>query len=216
MASPRGSFPATYYYLTLCVLLLPTADWVVQSEDVSASTSPPANYDKAQHCCAEPNILERPCRTKTLFNCTHGSYILDPWIEPADAFDITTDGGLEFVGGDLPTDDNNYCISRYGREPNETRFVALVCFAESDSFQSTLFTAKGSLALVSVIFLAITIYVYNVIVMRDTQDRVVRIALICLLAFFLLLGTMQLLSGLLIQLRLCTLIGEWARRVVYH
>lgn len=195
--------------LLYLIILLSIAFGVSSTED-PRSPLPPPNYHKAHHCCEEPNILERPCRTKTLFNCSNGAFILDPWIEPLDEFVIGDDGSLESLTGEEFGTRDSYCVSRYEPLANESRYVAKVCFASvaSASYNNALFTVKGSLALFSVIFLIITLYVYNVIVMRDTQDRVVRIALYCLLAFFLLLGSTQLFTEALMATNTCTVVGK--------
>lgn len=73
---------------------------------------------------------------------------------------------------------------------NGTSVVALVCFEESK--QHTMFLLKGSLSLISVLFILATLYAYYLIVdLRETTDKVTCIALGCLLVFLLLLGLMQ-------------------------
>lgn len=197
-----------YSIYTPLLLLLCVHPSCISTADVP---TPPDNYHLAQHCCGEPNILERPCRTETLFNCSHGSYIVDPWQDANDKFTITVEGKLIMTIEALTYDHTGYCIARYEPQANESRYVARVCFTDAANveYSQSMFTLKGTLAMVSVFFLGVTLYVYNMIVMRDTQDRVVRITIICLLFFFLSMGATQLFSDVLVISSMCTVMGEW-------
>lgn len=208
---------APYYSLLCSSLLLISLQSSVTCDGLASEAQPPPpppppNYELATQCCNTPNILERPCRAGSLFDCTHGSYLLDPAQDPLDAFTIGSDGSLSLNTDTLPYQKNEYCLSRLESAfANESHYVARVCFLDSDhaKFAQTLFTLKGTLALISVVFLGLTVYVYNVIVMRDTQDRVTRIAIICLLAFFLCIGATQLFTEVLLATHTCSIMGEW-------
>lgn len=196
MNSLRGTI------LLLCILSVQ----LVSSADPQATTTY-VNYQNAHRCCAEPNILDKSCRNSSTLICS--SYLLDPEIDPIDLFNVTDEGVLiPFQDHHLPVQYDEYCVAYSPR--NQSAYVARICFAYERSleYSQSMFTLKGTMALVSVFFIVITLYVYHVIVMRDTQDRVVRYALYCLLGFFLFLGATQMLSDLLDRLGFCTLVGE--------
>lgn len=206
-----GPNPAARWLLCTGILLISLRS-PATCEGLASEAQPPPNYQLANQCCNDPNILERPCRAGSIFNCTHGSYLLDPFQDPLDAFTIGGDGSLSLNSETLPYPKGEYCLS-VSESPlhNESHYVARVCFWEAENvrYAQTMFTLKGTLALISVVFLGLTVYVYNVIVMRDTQDRVTRIAIICLLAFFLCIGATQLFSEVLLVTHTCSVMGEW-------
>lgn len=68
----------------------------------------------------------------------------------------------------------------------------MVCFEDDSNDGVSFFLIKGILMFVSVFFLLITLYIYFLIPdMRETQDKVTCIAIICLTIFMFLLGTIQ-------------------------
>lgn len=190
-------------------LLLPLllTNCIVSSEPSSPSQI--VNLDLAPICCPGPNILDEDCKNTTLLVCRHGSYIMDPLTDPEDTFQIMEDGRIIFKTGGLVVDKDMYCVGEMTWEENEAKhLVARVCF-EDPNVKAALFTLKGTLAFISVIFLSVTIYVYHTIMMRDTQDRVVRISLIVLLFLFLSLGATQLFSDVWSNYPVvCTSLGE--------
>lgn len=159
------------------------------------------NLQNAQQCCKDTKELRRDC--DHALKCHHGSFILDPQLEASDNFHLLSDGSL--VAGDTETPRDEFCI---GLLSNGTamRTVAQVCFPDYEETRSQ-FTLKGIMSLTSMVFLAITVYVYTLIEMRDTQDKVVKVALICLLSFYLGLGSIQLFPEIFGIPFLCTLIG---------
>lgn len=174
-----------------------------------SSGKPPTlrdNLELAQRCCPDSDLLLRNCTGG--LKCEHGAYIIDPDSDPNDEFHIFADGRMMVFTEVIAHD--QYCIGRLDRDDDEdeNKFVAKVCFSQPEASKLSLFTLKGILSLISVLFLGLTIYVYNLIVMRDTQDRVVRIALVCLLVFYLGLGMIQCFPSVLGPTFLCSLTGE--------
>lgn len=88
--------------------------------------------------------------------------------------------------------------------------VFVVCFNGDEYGASvTFFLMKGVMMLISVFFLAITLYIYYLIPdLRETQDRVTSIAVASLMLFMLLLGLVQLGSSSFIHGIVCEFIGK--------
>ncbi|EJY58050.1 AAEL017160-PA, partial [Aedes aegypti] len=76
--------------------------------------------------------------------------------------------------------------------------VFLVCFSPEDQQPNvSLFFSKGIMMLISVFFLAATLYIYFIIPdLRETQDKVTSIAVACLMVFMILLSMVQLQASL--------------------
>lgn len=64
-----------------------------------------------------------------------------------------------------------YCITNYLKNgSSETREVALVCFGQHYKTIPIMFMVKGTMALISVFFILLTLYVYWIIQdLRETQ-----------------------------------------------
>lgn len=193
---------------TLTILFIVSIVLFIRQSSGELTTLPKSHYELAQRCCPNSDLLLRNCTGG--MKCEHGAYIIDPDADPNDEFLILADGRM-FVFTEIIAHEQ-YCIGRLDRDSEddqeENKFVAKVCFSPPETAKMALYTFKGILSLISVVFLGITIYVYNLIVMRDTQDRVVRIALICLLVFYLGLGTIQCFPTVLGPTFLCSLTGE--------
>ncbi|KAJ6639546.1 G-protein coupled receptor Mth2 [Pseudolycoriella hygida] len=152
-------------------------------------------------CCGYENIMrDRFCdhngvmSGSILLECENGKYLLDPAEGPTDNFTVLENGELEIISSrksTIPVDE--YCITNFvSAGGNETRRVAVVCFGDHASQASIMFMIKGTLALTSVFFLLLTLYVYWIIPdLRETQDKVTCVTLICLMTFMLVLGIIQ-------------------------
>lgn len=170
---------------------------------------PPKNLQLATKCCPEPNILQQSeaCPRSVNLNCSFGQYMIDPYRSATDAFDIEEDGTLNVDNGSYQIPKAEYCIGLRSPSPGDLRYVALSCFEDSD-IQKSKFDLMGSFIFISVIFIGLTLYVYRLIVLRDTQDLVTKYALICLFIFFLTLGLVQFFTELLIPISACTILGK--------
>lgn len=116
----------------------------------------------------------------------------------------------------LPTSDNHvshfphrYCSGTLV-EGTENQPVFLVCFnAEDQQPNVSLFFSKGIMMLISVFFLAATLYIYFIIPdLRETQDKVTSIAVACLMVFMILLSMVQLQASLTFHPVLCMTMGK--------
>lgn len=166
----------------------------------------PDNYKLAQPCCAGDNVYQRACRNASLLHCEQGRYLIDPMMMADEDFTITADGELVLQDDDHAIEKGEYCVTFYAPTANESRYVAFACFDEAESM--SLFYLKGTLALISVFAIALTLYVYKLIRLRDTQDRVTVISLVCLLFFFLTLGITQLMPHNEYSALVCVPIGK--------
>ncbi|XP_037029890.1 G-protein coupled receptor Mth2-like [Bradysia coprophila] len=150
-------------------------------------------------CCGQQNILkDRSCnynglKGQILLDCENGKYLLDPSDNKLDTYHILENGYLQMNSSSPPVPIDAYCITNYlGNGSNETREVALVCFGQHVKTAPIMFMVKGTMALISVFFLLLTLYVYWIIPdLRETQDKVTCVTLICLMIFMLVLGIIQ-------------------------
>lgn len=139
-------------------------------------------------------------------NCSR--YMLDPASSELDEFRATAQG---LQNGDTLHENNQFCHAWIPDAENDSQLhqVALVCFEEISDSYHTLFLVKGVLAMVSVLFLLATLYVYYLIPdLRETQDKVTCVALVCLILFLLCLGTIQIASPSNLAL-LCVPLGRF-------
>lgn len=89
-----------------------------------------------------------------------------------------------------------YCLTTVTSR-NSTRDVAFICFDEAIEEANDIFYVRGSLSLLSVFFLCLTLYIYAIIPsLRETQDKVTIVAIICVTIFLFLLGVVQLFPGI--------------------
>lgn len=162
-------------------------------------TDPQHHLGEHNACCRGANVFgdagclegEHAHMAKSM-NCSR--YMLDPDGNEMDAFRATKHG-LE--NGNQLHPNNRFCHAWLPDEANSSQLhqVALVCFEPIPDHYYSLYVLKGALAMVSVVFLLATLYVYYLIPdLRDTQDRVTCVALGCLMLFLLCLGILQIVS----------------------
>lgn len=200
------------YLICLCAIITTTLALSKEEQLITRKTIIPLpNTQHALQCCSGMDLLHPECRKTDVLNCEHGSYLLDPYVEAMDEFTILEDGSMDLKNAPL-TPRSIYCIGTLDLNDTLSRYVARVCFEHQD--EQSMITFKGFLSLISVAFLGVTLYVYNQIVMRDTQDRVVRIAVACLMGFFLVLGAVQVMSDLLMYFKICAVSGEWTSDLI--
>lgn len=94
--------------------------------------------------------------------------------------------------------------------------VLMVCFNPEDQPNLSAFLSKGIMMLVSVFFLAMTLYIYFLIPdLRETQDKVTSIAVACLMVFMILMSMVQLAPSITFHPALCITMGKsvsgWGR-----
>lgn len=108
-----------------------------------------------------------------------------------------------------PIKHHRFCLSNLRDDINGDKHeVVLICF-EEDKHYMTIFMIKGTLALVSVLFVAATLYVYYLIPqLRETQDKVTCVALGCMMMWMLLLGVTQI-AGVSIWGPMCHIMGSY-------
>lgn len=135
-------------------------------------------------------------------NCTQ-HYIIYREVES----EVHVDAKGSLIDGSYELGRENFCsatmVDTDGAQP-----VFIVCF-NGDAYASSLtfFFSKGIMMLVSVLFLAFTLYIYYLIPdLRETQDRVTSIAVFCLMMFMLMLGLVQLRTTIT-ETTMCTVIA---------
>lgn len=90
----------------------------------------------------------------------------------------------------------------------------MVCFNPEDQPNLSAFLSKGIMMLVSVFFLAMTLYIYFIIPdLRETQDKVTSIAVACLMVFMILMSTVQLAASITFHPVLCMSMGKLRSRM---
>lgn len=101
-----------------------------------------------------------------------------------------------------------YCLTSL-QDNTSTKDVAFICFDDTHDSSNDLFMIRGFLSFVSVFFLCLTLYIYAIIPdLRETQDKVTIVAIICVTIFLFLLGLLQIFPGIF-HLFLCELFGKF-------
>lgn len=107
--------------------------------------------------------------------CENGRYILDPSDSEMDQFEVNDDGWLKFIANDHRIPPGEFCTSEMVVQNHlnvTTTPIALICFEPAEQSYYSMFIFKGCLALISVVFLIVTLYVYWLIPeLRETQVR---------------------------------------------
>uniref|UniRef100_A0A8D8MKH3 G-protein coupled receptor Mth2 n=1 Tax=Culex pipiens TaxID=7175 RepID=A0A8D8MKH3_CULPI len=190
--------------LLLLLLPSPTLAAVSSSNDLTV---------KEQRCCKEGHFLTLEhigCQRgtgnstyKTPLNCT-SHYLI--YREVEQEVHVGPTGNL--VDGSYEVAWDDYCSATVS-DSDGFQQVFVVCFNGDEYGASvTFFLMKGVMMLISVFFLAITLYIYYLIPdLRETQDRVTSIAVASLMLFMLLLGLVQLGSSSFIHGIVCEFIG---------
>lgn len=196
------------------LLLLLVSTVLLPGQTLTAVSSSSDLTVKEQRCCQEGDFLTLEyigCQGgtgnstyKTPLNCT-SHYLI--YREVEHEVHVGPKGTL--VDGSYEVAWDDYCSATVS-EPEGFQQVFVVCFNGDEYGASvTFFLMKGVMMLISVFFLAITLYIYRLIPdLRETQDRVTSIAVACLMFFMLLLGLVQLGSSSFIHGTVCELIGK--------
>ncbi|XP_065084458.1 probable G-protein coupled receptor Mth-like 1 [Ochlerotatus camptorhynchus] len=101
----------------------------------------------------------------------------------------------------------NYCFGTL-LDGTDSQPVLMVCFNPEDQPNLSAFLSKGIMMLVSVFFLAMTLYIYFIIPdLRETQDKVTSIAVACLMVFMILMSTVQLAASITFHPVMCMTIA---------
>lgn len=187
------------------ILLLPNASAAVSSSDLTV---------KEQSCCQEGDFLTLEyanCKSGLSGNASYhiplncsAHYLIHQ--EEETEVHVGPKGALVDGRYEIPWDD--YCSGTVS-DSEGIHQVFVVCFNADDYGASvTFFLMKGVMMLISVCFLAVTLYIYYLIPdLRETQDRVTSMAVASLMLFMLLLGLVQLGSSSFIGGTLCELIA---------
>lgn len=168
---------------------------VVVAISIASSLVQSAYVAKSKACCLGRNLYTNKCveGENSEIHCSNGRYMLDPMRNRVDRYFITEQGYLEMESSEDASPSSKFCTTNF--QPigtNESREIALVCFDQSYDTVMALFFLKGFLALVSVVFILATLYVYWLIPdLRETQDKVTCIALSCLMTFLFFLALIQ-------------------------
>uniref|UniRef100_A0A2M4A0Q9 Putative g protein-coupled receptor n=2 Tax=Anopheles triannulatus TaxID=58253 RepID=A0A2M4A0Q9_9DIPT len=156
------------------------------------------NNDKAIQCCMPGYALEHSeghcyradgnLTAHIQLHCNE-TYLIDPAEEPQ--LFVDEEGNL--IDGAYTIPKQRFCVGHY-EDSESDKGVFIVCFDEEDEEAiATMLMAKGILLLVSVVFLAVTLYIYLIIPdLRETQDKVTSVAVVCLMGFMFLLSVIQL------------------------
>ncbi|XP_055626904.1 probable G-protein coupled receptor Mth-like 11 isoform X2 [Toxorhynchites rutilus septentrionalis] len=171
---------------------------VCGSSSVNSTSDPNALTVKEQKCCKDMDVLSAAhygCSNRSgnvtyqvVLNCSQ-HYIIYQELEN----DVHVDSKGALVDGNYKVDWNDYCSASL-KDDEGIQPVFMVCF-NTDAYASSLtfYFSKGIMMLISVFFLAITLYVYFLIPdLRETQDKVTSFAVICLMMFMLALSVVQL------------------------
>lgn len=186
---------------------------VAASVSSSNEKKPTALSIQPRACCRGSNIVsgssgnclnrteERPAGHKFGLNCTQ-FYI----VEQEEDVHVNEQGAL--VEGDYETDWDDYCATMMQLGDGTLQPIFEVCFkSEEITSHPGLYMSKAIMMLISVFFLAVTLYIYFIIPdLRETQDKVTSIAVSCLLMFMLLLSLVQLQISLIEEV-LCEIIA---------
>ncbi|XP_053682712.1 probable G-protein coupled receptor Mth-like 11 [Sabethes cyaneus] len=170
----------------------------IVSADMTAENVPTALTVKEQSCCLDSDVLSTShhgCFNQTanvtynvVLNCTQ-HYLIYQELEVE--VHVNPKGAL--VDGNYEVEWTDYCSATL-LDGDEKQPVFMVCF-NNDGYTSSLsfYFSKGIMMLISVFFLAVTLYIYFLIPdLRETQDKVTSIAVTCLMMFMLLLSVVQL------------------------
>ncbi|XP_055588437.1 probable G-protein coupled receptor Mth-like 3 [Uranotaenia lowii] len=167
---------------------------------------------REQQCCHESDVLSaiyHGCFNQPgndtypiLMNCSQ-HYVIYQDLE----VEVHVNAKGSLVDGDYEIAWSEYCGTTL-LENEELHPVFLVCF-NNDGYASHLqfYFGKGIMMLVSVLFLAVTLYIYFIIPdLRETQDKVTSIAVASLMMFMLLLSIVQLRASITYS-AFCTVIA---------
>uniref|UniRef100_A0A023ETF6 Putative g protein-coupled receptor n=1 Tax=Aedes albopictus TaxID=7160 RepID=A0A023ETF6_AEDAL len=192
-----------------CVLAAGSLATTVQQQSSNGGPDPTALTVRAQSCCRDKDVLStvhRECFNHTgnasyplQLNCSQ-YYIIYQEVET----EVHVDTQGKLVENEYEVDWERYCSGTLV-EGTENQPVFLVCFnAEDQQPNVSLFFSKGIMMLISVFFLAATLYIYFIIPdLRETQDKVTSIAVACLMVFMILLSMVQLQASLTFHPVLC-------------
>uniref|UniRef100_A0A2M4A402 Putative g protein-coupled receptor n=1 Tax=Anopheles triannulatus TaxID=58253 RepID=A0A2M4A402_9DIPT len=173
------------------------------------------NNDKAIQCCMPGYALEHSeghcyradgnLTAHIQLHCNE-TYLIDPAEEPQ--LFVDEEGNL--IDGAYTIPKQRFCVGHY-EDSESDKGVFIVCFDEEDEEAvATMLMAKGILLLVSVVFLAVTLYIYFIIPdLRETQDKVTSVAVVCLMGFMFLLSVIQLWAPL-VHTPYCSTMGKRA------
>ncbi|XP_058061543.1 probable G-protein coupled receptor Mth-like 11 [Anopheles bellator] len=157
------------------------------------------NYDsKAIQCCTPGYMIDGKAQR---CNRADGNYSAPMGLSCNASYMIFRDMEQEvyvtevgdMIDGEARVPRDEFCVGHTVSE-DRAQGVFVVCFNVShlDSLASML-VAKGTMLLVSVAFLLVTLYIYYIIPdLRETQDKVTSTAVGCLAVFMFLLSLIQL------------------------
>lgn len=198
-----------------CVLTAAVSGGVVTEERSvgnNVTDRPTALTVREQACCRVGDVLSSThhgCLNqagnvtyKVTLNCTQ-HYLIYQELET----DVHVSSKGALVDGNYEIDWTDYCSATL-LDGDETQAVFMVCFNnEAYATNLSFYFSKGIMMLISVFFLAITLYIYFLIPdLRETQDKVTSIAVTCLMMFMLLLSAVQLRASITYS-SLCTAIA---------
>ncbi|XP_058812626.1 probable G-protein coupled receptor Mth-like 11 [Topomyia yanbarensis] len=196
----------------LLVVLVGCVLVAIVSGDIGAGSVPAALTLKEQSCCQDGDVLSLALHGcfnqsanatyKVVLNCTQHYFIYQDL-----EVEVHVDSRGALVDGNYDVDWADYCSATL-LDGDDTQPAFMVCF-NNDGYASSLsfYFSKGIMMLISVFFLAVTLYIYFLIPdLRETQDKVTSIAVICLMMFMLLLSVVQLRTSITYS-SLCTVIA---------